>query len=324
MKKYNALYYLLFILLVMGAFAAMAQNGYGMTIMGGVSVVFAGVFLAESISVLRKEGPLHVNRLAEAACLFVIAAIFGLRVFYIHFSYVEWLFGVAAMLLALLYLRKMISRYRYYIGKNRSMALLVLVFHLSIILFLVSLFMVPIAAGTSEILGIAAFILLLVFLAGALFKRELQVEGENMTAFGMVRGLKDHSIIIVSLFVLFSLYVGLNRIGLLPGIYSDEFPRAYFDLVDKATSGREKRWMGDTVMKTSRTVMTASWSTSKNGMQKNKRKLIVKIQGQPAWQLYMIKMLFLARKLFFAKKNQVINPVHSLVIYKKIMPSVLP
>ncbi len=241
MKKYNALYYLLFILLVMGAFAAMAQNGYGMTIMSGVSVVFALVFLAEGIGVLRKESPVQVFRLAEAACLFVIAAIFGLRVFYIHFPYVEWLFGVSALLLALLYLRKMISRYRYYIGKNRSMALLVLVFHLSIILFLVSLFMVPIAAGTSEMLGIAALILLLVFLAGALFKRELQVEGENMSAFGMVRGLKDHSIIIVSLFVLFSLYMGLNRIGLLPGIYSDEFPRAYFDLVDKATSGREKK-----------------------------------------------------------------------------------
>ncbi|HQW92222.1 MAG TPA: hypothetical protein PKY28_03945, partial [Ferruginibacter sp.] len=63
-------------------------------------------------------------------------------------------------------------------------------------------------------------------------------------AFGMVRGLKDHSVIIVSLFVLFSLYMGLNRIGLLPGIYSDEFPRAYFELVDKASSGKEKKLDG--------------------------------------------------------------------------------
>ncbi|MBK7559560.1 MAG: hypothetical protein IPI54_15520 [Chitinophagaceae bacterium] len=171
MKKYNALYYLLFILLVMGAFAAMAQNGYGMTIMGGVSVVFALVFLAEFIAVLRKEGPVQVYRLAEAACLFVIAAIFGLRVFYIHFPYVEWLFGIAALLLALLYLHKMISRYRYYSEKNRSMALLVLVFHTSIILFLVSLFMVPFAAKTSELCGIAAFVLLVVFLSVALLKR---------------------------------------------------------------------------------------------------------------------------------------------------------
>jgi hypothetical protein len=241
MKKYNALYYLLFILLFTGAFAAMAQNGYGMTIMGVVSFVFALVFLVEFITVMCITGQLQLSRLAEAACLFIIAAIFGLRVFYIHFSYVEWLFGVSGLLLALLYMFKMNSRYRYYIGKNRSMALLVLVFHLSIILFLVSLFLVPVAAKISELFGIAAFVLLLVFLVLAMLKKELPVEGENMTAFGMVRGLKDHSIIIISLFVLFSLYVGLNRIGLLPGIYSDEFPRAYFDLVDKAATGKEKK-----------------------------------------------------------------------------------
>jgi hypothetical protein len=39
---------------------------------------------------------------------------------------------------------------------------------------------------------------------------------------------------------LFSLYVGFNRIGLLPGIYSDEFPQAYYNLVDQAASREEK------------------------------------------------------------------------------------
>jgi hypothetical protein len=38
----------------------------------------------------------------------------------------------------------------------------------------------------------------------------------------------------------FFLYVGFNRIGVLLDIYSDEFPRAYFELVDKATSKKEK------------------------------------------------------------------------------------
>ncbi len=55
MKKFNTIYYLLFILLVMGAFAAMAQNNYGLNIMGGVAFVFALVFLVEFISVLRTK-----------------------------------------------------------------------------------------------------------------------------------------------------------------------------------------------------------------------------------------------------------------------------
>ncbi|MBA2746636.1 MAG: hypothetical protein H0U44_10455, partial [Flavisolibacter sp.] len=55
MKKFNTIYYLLFILLVMGAFASMAQNSYGLKIMGGVAFVFALVFLLEFISVLRTK-----------------------------------------------------------------------------------------------------------------------------------------------------------------------------------------------------------------------------------------------------------------------------
>jgi hypothetical protein len=56
----------------------------------------------------------------------------------------------------------------------------------------------------------------------------------------MVKLFRDHSVIIVSLFILLTLYTGLNRIGLLPGIYSDQFPQEYFRLVEKASSGQEK------------------------------------------------------------------------------------
>ena len=56
----------------------------------------------------------------------------------------------------------------------------------------------------------------------------------------MIRKFKDYSIIIVSLILMFSFYIGFNKIGVLPGIYSDEFPRAYIELVNKATSKKEK------------------------------------------------------------------------------------
>ena len=66
------------------------------------------------------------------------------------------------------------------------------------------------------------------------------VDGENISAFKKVTQFKDHSVIIASLFLLFSLYVGLNRIGVLPVIYSDEFPQAYYKLIDDASSKKEK------------------------------------------------------------------------------------
>jgi len=39
---------------------------------------------------------------------------------------------------------------------------------------------------------------------------------------------------------LFSLYFGLNRVGVLPPIYSDEYPKAYFELIDQSATGKEK------------------------------------------------------------------------------------
>lgn len=240
MKKFNTIYYLLFILLVMGAFASMAQNSYGLKIMGGVAFAFALVFLVEFISVLRTKDKRDVYSLIEPACLFLLSFIFGLRVFYIHFPNVELLFAGAGLLLALVFLRKMIIRFRQLQPKNRLLATRVLIFHLSIILFLLSLVLIPFAPKIGEFAGAGALVLLLGFIVTAFFKKDLMVDGENVSAFKMVTQFKDHSVIIISLFLLFSLYVGFNRIGLLPGIYSDEFPQAYYELVDKAASKKEK------------------------------------------------------------------------------------
>lgn len=239
MKKYNALYYLLFILLVMGAFASMAQNNYGIKIMGAVAFLFGLIFLVEFISLLRKQEK-EFFALAEPVCLFLISVIFGLRIFYIHFPYVEFLFAAAGGMLVLIYTRRMVIRFRQDLLKNKVLAGLLLIFQLSIILFLISLVLFPFTPKIAEITSAGALILLTGFLIAALFNQDLMIDGERVSAFKKAVQFKDHSVIIVSFFLLFSLYVGLNRIGMLPGIYSDEFPQAYFELVNNATSKKEK------------------------------------------------------------------------------------
>jgi hypothetical protein len=44
---------------------------------------------------------------------------------------------------------------------------------------------------------------------------------------------------------LFSLYFGLNRLGLIPAIYSDEYPQAYYELIDEAETSKEKPISGE-------------------------------------------------------------------------------
>ena len=86
MKKLNAIYFFLFILLVMGAFAAMAQNSYGLKIMGGVAFVFGLLFIVEFIVALQRKENEDLFVIIEPVCLSIISLVFGLRVFYIHFK----------------------------------------------------------------------------------------------------------------------------------------------------------------------------------------------------------------------------------------------
>lgn len=240
MKKFNAIYFFLFILLVMGAFAAMAQNSYGLKILGGVAFTFSLMFIIEFITRVKRKENKDVFTKIEPVCLFILSFIFGLRVFYIHFKYVELLFGIAAALLAIIYLRKMMLRYNEFRNKNKVLSALVIVFHLSIIFFLASLALVPFLPVIAESIGIASFVLLMLFILVGFLKKNLLVEGEPLSAFQMIRQYKGHSIIIITLIIMLSFYVGFNKVGILPGVYSDEFPRAYFKLVDDATKGKEK------------------------------------------------------------------------------------
>jgi hypothetical protein len=44
----------------------------------------------------------------------------------------------------------------------------------------------------------------------------------------------------MTLFVLFTAYMGLTKFDILPKMYSDEYPQAYLDLVKQAEAGGEK------------------------------------------------------------------------------------
>ena len=254
MKKLNVIYFFLFILLVMGAFASMAQNSYGLKILGGVAFVFALLFFAEFITALRRKENEDIFAIIEPLCLFIISFIFGLRVFYVYFSYVEIIFAAAAIILAIIYLRKMVFRSRNFQAKNKLLALFIIIFHLSIVLFLISLALAPFFPVIAEVIGVGSFALLLIFIIAGLSKKNLLVEGELLSAFQVVRQYKGHSVILITLLVMFSFYLGFNKLGILPGIYSDEYPRAYFELVEKATSGKEKavngKFMHDEFMET--------------------------------------------------------------------------
>ena len=238
MKQINTLYYLLFVLLVMGGFAAMAQNGYGITILGIVAITFALIFLFQFTSTI-SSGTRKWIPLVEWSSLSILSAVMALRVFHVHFQFVEVIFAVAGVLLIVVYGSKLLQA-SWSLGKSGYWLWIFLCFYLSLIFYTFSMLSVAFLPVASEPSGMAAFALMVVFLGSAFYFKSFLDNGEKTTAFQWLRKSNDASLVLMALFLIFTLYLGLTKINAIPQMYSDEYPQAYFELVRKAESGKDK------------------------------------------------------------------------------------
>lgn len=245
MRKYVTIYYLLCVVLILGAFAAMAQNSYGLVLLGVVAGAFAIVFLLQLVTYLNKKRESRDYLiLLEHLSLILISAILSLRIFYIRFMFVEEIFILSGLLLALVFLIRLVRNYKTLVLKNKIMGWTVLVFQVSIILYAVSMAIAPLYPPLSEPIGILAFLSLIVFAISGIINKDVLVDGEKQTVFTFVNRFRDHSIILIAVFMIFTGYMGLTKFGVVPRMYTDEYPQAYFQLVNKADAGLEDRLNG--------------------------------------------------------------------------------
>lgn len=240
MRRYNTIYYLLFVLIVMGSFASMAQNGYGTTILGLASVSFSVVFLIQLVSLVFFKSHRSKFGVLELIGLFTLSAILAMRVFYIHFQFVEFVFGAAGILLALVYSFGIIQLRSSLRLANQKFIWLIRIYYGSIVLYLISMITVPFFALVSKPSGVAGFVLMILFGIISLTSTNILTNGEKMSGLQFVTKAKDRSGVLAILFLLFTVYMGFSKIGLIPPLYSDEFPQSYYKLVNQAETGREK------------------------------------------------------------------------------------
>ena len=77
----------------------MAQNSYGLKIMGGVAFVFGLIFIVEFITAFGKKETKDGMHWQNRQPMILFSRYSDLRIFYIHFPYIELLFGAAGVLL---------------------------------------------------------------------------------------------------------------------------------------------------------------------------------------------------------------------------------
>jgi hypothetical protein len=99
---------------------------------------------------------------------------------------------------------------------------------------------IPFLPVFSEVFGILAFLLLIIFGVVSFRKKQMNYGSDKATSISVIAQNKDRSIVLMSLFLLFTLYMGLSKLEVLPKMYSDEFPQAYFELVNTAEMGQDE------------------------------------------------------------------------------------
>jgi hypothetical protein len=103
--------------------------------------------------------------------------------------------------------------------------------------YILSMTIIPLLPIFSEVIGIVAFVLLILFGIISFRNKQMNYGADKVTSISLIARNKDRAILLMSLFVLFTAYVVLSKIEVLPKMYSDEFPQAYFELVNKAEMG---------------------------------------------------------------------------------------
>jgi len=240
MRRYNLAYYFLTMLLIMGGFAAMAQNSYGLIILGLVAVSFGLIFLYQLFQQASQRVPHKADRMIEWTCLFLCAVIFACKLFYIEFPFLDSLFQLSEIVLIVIYTGRLISQYRLFRTSQSLLAIRLLIFYGSVILFIAGLITVSFNALIGITAGAVGLILFIAFLLLGLIKKQFSVKGEDLSATTVIARRSTASLLLASLLSIFTLYWGLTHTGILPQLYSDKYPQAYFEMIDQAATGKEK------------------------------------------------------------------------------------
>jgi hypothetical protein len=237
MNRYLTIFFLLFMLLIMGAFASMAQNNYGFAMLGWVSLGFTLVFLVQLARKLTGKKAYSISSVAELLGLIVLTFLFSMNNFHIRIPFSDYLATAAAVLLAVVYAGNLRDAIQRPVTKGRSNRAWIIAYYAGVILFLLSFAMTPFLPQWVKLTDGVAFFLLIVFVVGSFLLPGLLKGWENNLALHIINGFRDRSFILACIFFLMAMYGSAVRVGWLPPLYSDAYPKVFFEMTGHKEPG---------------------------------------------------------------------------------------
>jgi hypothetical protein len=238
MKKLNSAYFILFLLVITGGFAAIARNSYGIEILGWSVVGFSFFSLVGGISALLSTRDPKLLA-AEYFTLTVLFAIVAMRIFLIHFPYVELIFSITGAVIIVIYILQILNAYRSINAENHLYSTSLILLYSSIAIYALALVVNPTSIFISEILGLIGFA---IFIGSFISTRRIKtiiVRDKEMKWTKYLSIQPNRAVLLISLFVMFTLYSGGNYFKVIPEIQSSSMPNGYYQLVKEAESGKD-------------------------------------------------------------------------------------
>ena len=235
--------FFLFVSLIIGVFASVAQNDYGMQIIGYACFGFALLCFYQAIYITgipASQHSLSVRRV-ENATLGLIFLLFGFRAFFIWLPQGETIFLLATAVLTICYIYYLSVLWKMY-KESRSLKLGVTSLYLAICLFLASLTIAQHSTSISFVFGVSAFVIALGFFTYfGIFRPQTIFNLETVKVIPELFSFKTNARLLVIMLLGISIFMGLNQAKLIPSLYAGNQPSKYLELITLAESGVDQR-----------------------------------------------------------------------------------
>jgi hypothetical protein len=231
-------------IMVTGAFASMAQNNYGLKLIGFACAGFAFLFFFEALFDWKKKSELstvaRTLNFIELIVLGGLATLLSFRSFFVDFNGASTLFTVLLIILTSLYVSYLLQSIGRWWAKSKSLSTGLILYFLVLVFFLISSILAIGLHYMSYLVGVAGMACLLAFVVWAILSKRILVEGESTFIVAHIWKMRNKSIVVRVASLAVGLYFALNRSNFIPPLYTSEKPAGYLELVKQSEEGEEK------------------------------------------------------------------------------------
>ncbi len=243
MRKYSTVYFLLFALFLLGAFASMAQYSYGMKICGLSSLGFSVAFLVELLSIQSREKK-RVRHSLELASLALLSLVFTFRNFSIEWPIFNVLQTVGLTIILVLLCYSAFIQIK--AEKAGRKATTISIYYISVILFVLCALLGIVFPQLTQYIIVAALVALSLFVVLAATARPVSADRDAMSIWGyLLHQVKDKSALILIACILVIGFGTLHASGVLPRLYYGTYPQGYQNLIESGVTSSDQNRSGE-------------------------------------------------------------------------------